>query len=337
MSEPYVSTKLGQFDYEIFRQLKVLGLSRVLIACSGGLDSVALVHCLTEIAPKLGIELALAHVHHGVAGDVTQANARNDSLVLVRDLARAKKLEFYSATAPENQLLISEEALRDFRRRELSRMAEEHGFPIVALAHHADDLLETRLMRLIRGTGSQGLLAMEFLDSAGRLRPFLRTSRASIRSYAEQNDLRWFKDPSNQDTKFFRNWIRHEWLPRLEAERAGSLNAFARSLEILAEDISLRASGPAQQNSEKNEFSEGKLDRRAFAEVEVGKKASLLANIAKSFGVRDFSKSKIEEVLKRLHHLESTGQKIAQFSVGGLDWRVDALEIRAHTSQLKID
>ena len=334
----YVGKKLSDFEYQIFRQLQSVSTvtgSKILIACSGGLDSVALVHVLVAIAPKFELKLELAHVHHGGAGDITQAEIRDQNLAFVRDLGIELELPFRSATAPANQILLSEEALRDFRLRELERMRLEAQADFTAFAHHADDVLETRIMRLVRGTGSQGLVAMEFAD-AQKLRPFLGQPRSAIRAYAEKKQFRWIEDPSNQDMHLFRNWIRNEWLPLLEQKQPGALDSFARSLETLSEEIALRASGPAQQKARENSLEDSQLDRREFSSLTTVEKRAKLANFVKALGARDFSKARIDEVIKRLHHLESTGQKKAQFHVGKLDWSIDATVIRAQASQLSI-
>jgi tRNA(Ile)-lysidine synthase len=326
-------TKLSDFDFKILCLLEPLRLSgkRVLIACSGGKDSVALVHCLVTLQARLGLEIAVAHVHHGSSSDVKQNAARDEAKNLVETLARDKGIGFFSETADGSLELTSEEELREFRLVQLSKLLTTNGFDLVALGHHDDDLLETRLFRLIRGTGSQGLAAMELFDEAGKkIRPFLREAASAVSAYAEQNGLRWIEDPSNAETKYFRNWLRKEWLPQLETKRPGSVRSLSRSLKTLNEEFLSRETSAGALS-----YSEEKLDRKAFSLLETVEKGSVLANYVRTRGARNFSRGCVEEVIKRMHHLESTGQKREQFFVGGLNWSVEADSIRAELPQLE--
>ena len=107
-------TKLRDFDFKILRLLEPLRLSgkRVLTACSGGKDSVALVHCLVTLQTRLGFDIAVAHVHHGASDDVKQSAARDQSKNLVETLARDKGIGFYSDKADVSRELTSDEDLR---------------------------------------------------------------------------------------------------------------------------------------------------------------------------------------------------------------------------------
>lgn len=331
-------TKLSDFEFRVFQalgKLESVRASKVLVACSGGLDSVALLSALHAMAKKLDLILAVVHVHHGRSDqDLVQTRARDEARDHVQALASQLGLECEIAQAPDSLNLNSEEELRDFRLRVFSRVAEEKGFDFVALAHHADDLFETRLFRLIRGTGAQGLRAMSlvdehadsgFDDSIGvrKLRPFLGESRTAIRAYADHNQLRWIEDPSNADSNYFRNWLRTEWLPQLEEKRPGAGQSFSRSLETLVQELQ------STKTVEEVPVSLGKISRERFEGLELVRKSTLVANLTRSLGVRDFSQSRVEEVIKRLHHLESTGQKNETFSVGGLEWTVSATHISA--------
>lgn len=309
------AVKLPRFAFEIGRSFGArLRGHRVLVACSGGVDSVALVDVLAKLAPRFGFTLALAHVHHGPA---VRPAARDGAREFVRELAREHGLEFFERESGE--VLRSEEQLRDFRKRALDEMIEESGATVVALGHHADDLLETRVMRLVRGTGPTGLRAMR-ASTKTLVRPFLSRTRDEILAYAREQTLTWIDDPSNDDRAYFRNWLRQEWLPALEQKRPGSRAALARSLDLLCEAVPRVAKASPRQN------------RHEFHELPPPKKRALIAAIASGHGVRDFGASKIIEVLKRLDRLEVSRQRRASFKVGGLEWNVTSDEIVAQTA-----
>ena len=129
--------------------------------------------------------------------------------------------------------LAGEAALRDFRHSRLDSLRREKRAQWTALAHHSEDLLETRLIRLIRGCGETGLAAMKPLDPP-LLRPFLSVMREEIKDYALSYKLSWAEDPGNQDKRFLRNWLRNQWLPDLEKKRPGGVRRLAASLSHIA-------------------------------------------------------------------------------------------------------
>jgi tRNA(Ile)-lysidine synthase len=316
--------KLPALAFEIFRDLgpRLTG-QRLLIACSGGLDSVVLLDVLAKLAPRLGLELAVAHIHHGNSVDRGLSQARNRARDFVSNLAKAYQLPFYSREAGSDLALVSEQDLRTFRLHSLDEIVgagDLQEFDRVALAHHADDLLETRLIRLIRGTGPQGLASMKMLSEKS-VRPFLNLSRKELQVYAEQNKVQWLEDPSNADVRYFRNWIRAEWIPLLEEKRPGSMVALARSLDLLSKAVS-----PLKPPSK---IEQKRFDRKDFHLLSQPEKGTRLAGLVLSFRAADFGQSKIIEVLKRLDRLEVSRQRHANFVVGGIEWRVTPLEIEA--------
>lgn len=302
--------KLPQFVFEIGRDFgPSLRGQRVLVACSGGVDSVALLDAMSKLAARFDFEIAIAHIHHGPG-----SSARDLARDFVCKLAQSYNLKFYERASLK--VLKSEESLRDFRKQALEDMMVENGFSKVALGHHADDLLETRLMRLIRGTGPRGLLAMRPMTKR-LVRPFLNRTREQILNYAVEQKLAWLEDPSNEDRCFFRNWIRQEWLPMLDKKRVGSRVALGRSLDLLCEAVpNVTKPSPNQNRSE-------------FHKLASATKRAVISAIATERGARDFGTSKIIEVLKRLERLEASRQKHAKFVVGGVEWSLTPDRITA--------
>lgn len=191
----------------------------VLVAVSGGVDSLVLLHLLRAWQQQLPLQLTVAHVDHSLRGEESAADLR-----FVEAIAAAWHLPFISkkidvAAYADAQRLSCQMAARSLRYQFLASTARRIGAQKIATAHHLDDQAETVLMRLLRGTGLRGLggiRPMRNEDGLTYIRPLLTTRRAEIEAYAQQEGLRWREDPSNQSHKYLRNRIRHELMPLLE-------------------------------------------------------------------------------------------------------------------------
>jgi tRNA(Ile)-lysidine synthase len=184
----------------------------VLVAVSGGADSVALLQVLTRLAPEHDLSLAVCHVDHGL-----QAESARDA-GFVRDLATRLgwPVAVERVRVAERPGRSFEAAARTARYGALDRAARAVGARRIALGHTADDQAETVLMRLLQGAGPRGLAGIPV--RRGRLiRPLLQVERRTILAYLEAEGLHWVEDPTNQDPKLLRNRIRHEVLPLLAA------------------------------------------------------------------------------------------------------------------------
>jgi len=196
------------------------GPGRVLVACSGGVDSTVLLDVLAELAPERGLELAVGHVNHGLRGAAADADE-----AFVAGLARERGLPFRSARVEPQRLregLSSrarptlQEAARRARYDALEAMARELGGGRIATAHTRDDQAETVLLRLLRGAGPEGLAGIP--EVSGRVvRPLLAVGRSAILAHARERGLSWREDASNASPAYARNRVR-QWLRRLEAE-----------------------------------------------------------------------------------------------------------------------
>ena len=195
------------------------------MAVSGGADSVALLHGLVALrdADGTGWKLHVAHLNHGLRGDASDADAD-----FVR--AQAALLDLPCTVGAENVAALTgsgrgiEEAARDCRYAFLLRVAEQTNSSVVALAHHADDNVETILHRILRGTGLRGLggipvqrrLASE--SEVRLIRPLLRLRRDQLRAFLAERDLPWRQDESNADLRMMRNRLRAAVLPLLREQ-----------------------------------------------------------------------------------------------------------------------
>jgi tRNA(Ile)-lysidine synthase len=208
---------------------------RVLVAVSGGPDSVALLEVLHRLRKQLGIELALAHLNHGLRGDEADEDER-----FVRALARryglphrCRKEDVAARRRARGGSL--EEVARAARYGFLRRVAVELGANVLALGHTAGDNAETLLMNLLRGAGLHGLAGIPIVRPEGALRlvrPLLEVTRSEVLAYLARRGLEFRTDASNADVELTRNRIRQELLPQLAAQYNPSVGALlARTAE----------------------------------------------------------------------------------------------------------
>ena len=223
---------------------------RVLAAISGGCDSVVLSWSLREAARSRRGSLVLGHVNHGLRVEADQDEA------FVGALAAAWGLPLEVERVDVGRMIEArgwsrEQAARVARFAALERLCRKTGCPVLALGHHMDDQAETLLMRILRGTGPQGLggmrpwarLPARSPDGAAirLIRPLLGFRRAEIRSLAVRTGLAWREDRSNLDLSIVRNRVRSELLPLLERSYnpriVESLAALARRQDLESEPI----------------------------------------------------------------------------------------------------
>lgn len=323
------STRLHVLEFETWRVLKRFSGQKLLVAVSGGRDSVALLEALARVQARLGLSLAVAHVHHGQAKDKKLNVARARASELVARHAERLQLPFFLETGHElggsRKRDASEESLRDLRHARLSALREREGFDWVVYAHHHEDLLETRVLRLVRGTGAAGIRAMRLRGAGRRLRPWLGVRRDRIEAYARERRLLWCHDPTNSDTGPLRNWLRVEWLPQLEKKRPGALDSLARSLGLLAEAAAGAKAAERWGRLGEVCIIDGVIDRTIFVALPEAQRRFVLALYARKHGIRDLGRQRLLEICKRL----DTDQKSLSFSVGGLYWTVNAGQIFA--------
>ena len=191
---------------------------KYVVAVSGGVDSMALLHALQ---PVPGVSLLVAHVDHGI---------RPDSLLdqaLVAELAAHYELPFFT-TSLTLGAAASEATARQARYDYLEKLVIEQGAAAIVTAHHQDDALETAIINLVRGTGRRGLSALN--STVQRRRPLLDISKADILAYAQRNQLQWREDSTNNDQRYLRNYIRQKVVaPFSAAERQQFVSYITRA------------------------------------------------------------------------------------------------------------
>lgn len=301
-------TNLEHLVYTQIKQNHLLN-DKMRVCVSGGLDSMVLYEILNRILPPEQLEVF--HFHHGVTSNL---EFRNQAQKTVQEKVSLNGHRLIVRQAKER--LNSEAELRRGRRQSLKELQIEEP-AVIVWAHHQDDLLETRLLRLIRGTGSQGINAMRIWSSP-HFRPLLQVSRREIAKYAMDQHVSFIEDPSNLSTKYLRNWVRHRWLRELEKRSPGSVQVLAQSLENIVETLDAKNS-----SSEALGVTARGLDRRIYETLSVSERGRAIAFLFFHSEVRDFKASQIKEIQKRL----DKGQNELTFRIAGIEINVNAERI----------
>ena len=207
--------------------------SRILVGLSGGVDSVVLLHLLAGLAPRYSWRLAALHVHHGISPNAD--DWARFCAGLCADLNIPLTIEHVDINPLRSHGI--EAAARKLRHAAFERQSSD----FVALAHHADDQVETLFLQLLRGAGVRGASAMAELMSLPRkrescvVRPLLHCSRGAILDYADEHSLEWIEDESNADASYPRNFLRHRLLPLLGEKFPVYRETLSRSTQHFAE------------------------------------------------------------------------------------------------------
>lgn len=213
----------------------------VLVAVSGGLDSMVLLHVLSRLSVQHNWRLAVAHFNHRLRANASGADER-----FVQKAARRLNLDCFAErgdvrAAAREQKTSTEIAARNLRHRFLAHTARRLRIRSVALAHHADDQVELFFLRLLRGAGGEGLGGMKWSgpspgDAAIHLvRPLLDQPKAALRDYARQERIAFREDATNAGSDVPRNWLRNKLLPLLSNECQPALTkVILRAMELVA-------------------------------------------------------------------------------------------------------
>jgi tRNA(Ile)-lysidine synthase len=317
---------IKKFDYDFLKHTEKLLLThnfenkKLLLGISGGVDSVVLFHHLSQFSKKFPkMKLYVAYVHHGLTDDEKQSKYRDRAFSFVKRLSEENQIPFFT-NEPKGSKSSAEEHFRDLRDDFFKKVMSENDFDVLVKAHNRDDLLETRLIRLVRGVGEQGFAAMSEVDG-NIFRPLLTWTREEIENYASKYEIDHVKDPSNKDEKYLRNWIRNSWLKDLEKYRPGARSSLMRSLETISQNL---------QSSEKNLLCDisDTIDKKGILRhklITLNKldQRRVFASYLNKMQVKNYSHSQIDEIIKRL----DSSKKALTFHVMGCDWSVDTEHI----------
>ncbi len=283
----------------------------LVVAVSGGPDSVCLLHILSRLKGELGMRLHVAHLNHQLRGADADADAQ-----YVADMAHQMgipaTIEQRDVAAYQAQQHLSlEEAAREVRYNFLAEVAMSIGVGRIAVGHTLDDHIETVLMHIIRGTGTRGLRGLQPLtewrstsNSPSIIRPLLEISREEIAGYCARHQLKPRFDASNLSLSLLRNRIRHQLLPLLKTYNRRIAEALLRTARIASDGIAFMDEQVAQVWDEIAQRQENivKLDKERFCRLAPALQQYLLrAAIEKLVGnVRDIEKRHIDAVMAAL-------------------------------------
>jgi tRNA(Ile)-lysidine synthase len=221
---------LQKFKEHININFPFLKDKKLLIAISGGVDSVV----LTQLLHELNFNISLAHCNFQLREKESDLDEEFVKLLAQKTSNQIFKIKFDTEKFASKNKLSTQIAARELRYNWFQEIIEKHNFDYVLTAHHADDNLETFLINLTRGSGLDGFTGIPKING-NIVRPLLAFSREEILAYAKTNTIDWREDASNATTKYIRNKIRHQILPVLKEINPNLLETFAKTLENLQE------------------------------------------------------------------------------------------------------
>lgn len=216
------------FQNHLKEKLPFLQGKKILVAISGGIDSVVLTHLFHDA----GYSISLAHCNFQLRGKESEKDA-----LFVRQLAIKLEIPLYETTfeteafAKKNNLSI-QMAARELRYAWFRKIIMQNNFSYVCTAHHADDNLETFLINFSRGTGLEGLTGIPEINE-NVVRPLLLFTRHQIEAYSKLKKLQWREDYTNAETKYLRNKLRHDMIPQLKSLNPNFMLSFAKTIDNL--------------------------------------------------------------------------------------------------------
>lgn len=324
----------SQLEHTIWDQLKLSGLenqNQFLLCVSGGVDSVVMMQTLLKIKPTA--EMIILHYHHGQSEqNKVQTNFRDQSLELVKkysvDLKSKYNVQFYFEKS--ESYLTSEDDCRKARKAFFKKVQTKYPQAVLVTGHHRDDVLETRLIKLIRGTGAESFTTFKFWNGE-TLRLLIDSGKSDLLKIAQHNNYDYIDDPSNLDSTGIRNWIRNSWLKDLEQYQPGATKNLSLSFDKIVGALDLQADPlPAFriEKDEKQRCKELSFHRLDFEILSFAEKQRCLAKALRSFMDLEFSQGQIKEIIKRL----DKNQKNITFSLIGINWFIDAQQIMLQLS-----
>lgn len=225
-----------KFLEQILKDEMIVKNDKVLVAFSGGIDSVALLNLLIEGKDLLGISIGAVHLNHGFRED-----ADSDE-VFCRSFCEMRGIPFYSRkiqveTYASTRKISFEMAGRELRYQLFEEIMREQGYTKCATAHHLDDQVETVLLNLLRGTGLKGLTGISPIRGC-YIRPLLSFKKSELLAYLEKKGIEYRHDYTNDEVDYQRNRLRNEVLPYLETHFQGDVSqSISRMTKLLTEDL----------------------------------------------------------------------------------------------------
>ncbi len=252
---------------------------RYVVAVSGGVDSVALLHVLQG---QPGLQLTVAHFDHGMRPEL------GEDRQFVESLTRGYGLMF---VYEEGRLGAgaSEATARTARYKFLRKVQKNGDAKAIITAHHQDDVLETAIINILRGTGRKGLASLQ--NRPGIIRPLLNVPKNELVAYAKKHNLSWHEDSTNQDINYLRNYVRQKILPRLGADgRAQLLTIINKTRGTNRELDTLLVKQLRLQSVD------GQLERQFFNQLPHNVAREVMAAWLRGGGINNFDSKTLERL-----------------------------------------
>lgn len=276
----------------------------VVVALSGGADSVCLFDILFNLKNDLKFLLAACHFNHKLRGQESERDKK-----FVQNFCKERGVECILGEAPEKNLYKNEEEARDARYALFEKIVGERRGAKIAIAHNSNDLAETFLQRLARGSGIGGLKSIP-LTRKNYIRPLLYFSRSEIEKYLKDNGLEFVVDRTNIDTRYSRNFIRAHILPAFSKLNPNFIDTLAGNIQNLEDDYQLIEEIAQKKYREiaQTENGRGILNRKKWLSLPPAiKRFVLRIALSELSDLRDITAKQIAETVKIIE--KGTGGK----------------------------
>lgn len=269
---------------------------KYVVAVSGGVDSVVLLHILKNQA---GLELVVAHFDHGIRPDSKADREFVEQLAVGYGLPFIYKEGKLGAAA-------SEAEAREARYAFLHQTRQDSGAWAVLTAHHQDDVIETAIINLLRGSGRKGLTSLGNQPYVER--PFLDVTKRQLKDYADKHRLAWHEDSTNEDVDYLRNYVRHRLLPRFSPADRERLWSIIKNLRVTNRELDALLMEQLE-----GQLAAEQLDRLWFAQLSYSVAKEMMAAWLRSYGLRNFD----GKTLERLTLAAKTAEPGKTFDIRG--------------------
>lgn len=257
-----------------------LPAGKYILAVSGGVDSMVLLDLLSK---HPGIELVVAHFNHGIRPDADEDEK------LVRGAARKYGLEFEAKKVKLGRG-TSEEVAREARYGFLDELRQKYQANKIITAHHRDDLIETAIINILRGTGPRGMVAMA--GSTNILRPLLYAPKSEIIEYAKANSVAWREDFTNQEVKYLRNYVRHNLTSKMDEAAKRKILDQIESISKVEQETAAMIRDLAREVMQ-----DGVINRAKFIDLPLEIGSEVLVYWLRELGIREFDRKTIARLL----------------------------------------
>ncbi|WP_432404938.1 tRNA lysidine(34) synthetase TilS [Wukongibacter sp. M2B1] len=287
----------------------------IVVGVSGGPDSICLLHLLCKLRENFGIKVFVVHLDHQFRGIEAKKDAEYVKEICERLGIKSYIFSYDVSQYSKEKGITFEEAGRELRYKLFEEVAKETGASKIAIAQNRNDQAETVLMRLMRGSGLEGLTAIDYKRDGKIIRPLLDITRKEIEEYCEENDLKPRIDKTNLETIYTRNKIRLELIPYIESNfNSKVIDALWRSANLLRDDSDYLTKAADEKlrdiaiSSNSNNYS---LDLKKFSKLHISMKKRVLRKVVNEVkgNLKNIGLKHIESIIK-LANRNSVGSKI---------------------------